>query len=337
MEKEPVNKQMENVAISNQPGIENKKKAKKKPFKERFKTNLPLLVFSLPAFIWFVIFAYLPMFGLIIPFKRYKIFSKNFFYNLYMSEWSGLDNFKFFFRSNDAWIIIRNTIGYNFIFIVVNIVLAMFTAIALHEIFSKKLAKFYQTSMFLPHFLSWVVISYAVFAFLSPDKGLLNKLITSLGGKGVNWYTNTKFWPVFLVLINSWKGLGYNTVVYLSALSGIDKTYYEAAAMDGATKWQMTKSITIPLLRPVVTIIFITSLANIFRADFGLFFQVPRNSGPLYNVTNVIDTYVFRALLESGDIGLSSAVSLLQSVVGTILILFSNKIVKRYDPQRSLF
>lgn len=337
METQPKNDQMENVAVSNQPGIEHKRKKKKKPFKERFKTNFPLLVFSLPAFIWFVIFAYLPMFGLIIPFKRYKIHSKNFFYNLYMSEWTGLDNFKFFFRSNDAWIIIRNTIGYNFVFIVVNILLAMFTAIALNEILNKKAAKFYQTSMFLPHFLSWVVISYAVFAFLSPDKGLLNKLIMSFGGDKVNWYTNTKFWPFFLVLINSWKGLGYNTVVYLSALSGIDRTYYEAAAIDGASKWEMTKNITIPLLRPVVTIIFITSLAGIFRADFGLFFQVPRNSGPLYNVTNVIDTYVFRALLQSGDIGLSSAVSLLQSVVGTILILLSNKIVKRYDPQRSLF
>ena len=337
MEDRQPKEQMKEAAISNQPGIENKREAKKKPFKQRFKTNLPLLVFSLPAFIWFIIFAYLPMFGLIIPFKRYKIFSKNFFYNLYKSDWVGLDNFKFFFRSKDAWIIIRNTIGYNFIFIILNIVLAMFTAIALHEILNKKAAKFYQTSMFLPHFLSWVVISYAVFAFLSPDKGLLNRLVVSLGGDKINWYTNTKFWPFFLVLINSWKGLGYNTVVYLSALSGIDRTYYEAAAMDGATKWQQTKKITIPLLKPVIIIIFVTSLANIFRADFGLFFQVPRNSGPLYNVTNVIDTYVFRALLQTGDIGLSSAVSLLQSVVGTILILFSNKIVKRFDPQRSLF
>ncbi len=337
MEDKQPKDQMKEAAISNQPRIENKREAQKKPFKQRLKTNLPLLVFSLPAFIWFIIFAYLPMFGLIIPFKRYKIFSKNFFYNLYKSDWAGLDNFKFFFRSNDAWIIIRNTIGYNFIFIVLNIVLAMFTAIALHEILNKKAAKFYQTSMFLPHFLSWVVISYAVFAFLSPDKGLLNRLIVSLGGDKINWYTNTKFWPFFLVLINSWKGLGYNTVVYLSALSGIDKTYYEAAAMDGATKWQQTKKITIPLLKPVIIIIFVTSLANIFRADFGLFFQVPRNSGPLYNVTNVIDTYVFRALLQTGDIGLSSAVSLLQSIVGTVLILFSNKIVKRYDPQRSLF
>lgn len=213
----------------------------------------------------------------------------------------------------------------------------MFTAIALHELLNRKAAKFYQTSLFLPYFLSWVVISYAVFAFLSPDKGLINALIMKFGGRSKNWYTTKTWWPVFLVIINAWKGLGYNTVVYLSALSGIDKTYYEAAVMDGASKWEQIKYITIPMLKPVVTVLFIMSLANIFRADFGLFYQVPRDSGPLYSVTNVIDTYVFRALMKNGDIGLSSAVSLLQSAVGAVLIIGANKIVKKYDPQRSLF
>lgn len=309
----------------------------KKSFFHRLKKNFSLSLFCLPGFIWFILLSYLPMFGVIIAFKNYRIFSDNFFYNLYMSDWVGFRNFKFFFLSKDAWIIIRNTICYNAVFIVVNIVLAMFTAIAINELLNKRLAKFYQTSLFLPYFLSWVVISYAVFAFLSPDKGLINQIVKSFGGHNINWYTNKSWWPLFLVVINAWKGLGYNTVIYLSALSGIDKTYYEAASMDGASKWQQVKYITIPMLKPVITVIFIMSLANIFRADFGLFYQVPRDSGPLYPVTNVIDTYVFRALTRTGDIGLSSAVSLLQSFVGAVLIILANKLVRRYDKERALF
>lgn len=213
----------------------------------------------------------------------------------------------------------------------------MFVAIALNELINRKSAKAYQTSMFLPYFLSWVVISYAIFAFLSPDKGILNRILQSIGAEKINWYSNTKWWPLILILINTWKNLGYNTVIYLSALSGIDKTYYEAASMDGATKWQQIKYITIPMLKPVITVIFIMALANIFRADFGLFYQVPKNSGPLYPVTDVMDTYVFRTLTRTGDIGLSSAVSILQSAVGAVLIILANKLVKRVDRERSLF
>lgn len=315
----------------------NKKKANKKPFKKKLKQNWQLLLFCIPGFIWFICLCYLPMFGALIAFKDYRVYSKNFFVNLFKSEWVGFKNFEFFFKSNDAYRIIRNTLVYNTIFIILNIVIGMFVAIALFELLNRKAAKFYQTSMFLPYFLSWVVISYAVYAFLSPDKGVLNKILVALNFDKKNWYMDSKFWPIFLILTNTWKGLGYNTVIYLSALSGIDRTYYEAASMDGATKWQQIKNITIPMLKPVITVVFIMALANIFRADFGLFYQVPRNSGPLYNVTDVMDTYVFRALTKSGDIGLSSAVGLLQSVVGAILIILANKLVRRYDGERALF
>ncbi|MDO4662081.1 MAG: ABC transporter permease subunit [Tissierellia bacterium] len=319
--------------------MESKKNTlKEKPKKtSKFKKNLPLILFCIPGMIWFILLSYLPMFGALIAFKDYRVFSKNFFVNLFKSDWVGFRNFEFFFKSNDAWTIVRNTIAYNAVFIVLNIVVGMFVAIALNELINRKSAKAYQTSMFLPYFLSWVVISYAIFAFLSPDKGILNRILQSIGAEKINWYSNTKWWPLILILINTWKNLGYNTVIYLSALSGIDKTYYEAASMDGATKWQQIKYITIPMLKPVITVIFIMALANIFRADFGLFYQVPKNSGPLYPVTDVMDTYVFRTLTRTGDIGLSSAVSILQSAVGAVLIILANKLVKRVDRERSLF
>ena len=278
----------------------------------------------------------MPMFGVILAFKDWRVHG-GFWESLFKSEWVKLDNFKFLFASSDAWLITRNTILYNIAFIILGIVLPVTLAILLKEMYNKKLSKYFQTAMFLPYFLSWVVVSYCLFAFLSPDKGYLNSIRESLGMSRVSWYTEAKYWPFIIILMSQWKGVGYGTVVYLASICGIDKSYYEAALVDGASKWQQIKSITIPLLKPVIIIMFINAVGGMFRSDFGLFFQLPKDSGALYPVTNVIDTYVYRGLMNLGNIGMTSAAGLYQSVVGLILILTTNAIVRKVDNENAFF
>ncbi len=311
-------------------------KSRKRSFMSRLKRNRQLIMLSLPGAIWFLIFAYLPMFGVIVAFKKLKL-TGGFIKSLIDSEWCGFDNFRFLFYSGDMWIVFRNTVCYNIVFIVLGIVLPILVALMLNEIRKKTLAKIYQSSMFLPYFLSWVVVSYFLYAFLNPDKGFINNLLQSMGKTEIAWYSEKKFWPFIIILVSQWKGIGYNTVVYLASICGIDKTYYEAAVIDGATKFQQIKYITIPLIKPVITILFILSVGRIFSADFGLFYHIPRNSGALFDYTNVLDTYVYRALTASGEIGMSSAAALFQSTVGFILILTANKIVSKIDSDNALF
>ena len=263
--------------------------------------------------------------------------SGNFFESLITSKFVGLDNFKFLFSSGDAWIILRNTVLYNAAFIILGVVLPVIVAMLLNELRNKGMAKIYQSSMFLPYFLSWVVVSYCVFAFLNPEKGYFNSIIQQFGGEGISWYTEKGLWPFIIIFMSQWKGIGYNTVVYLASICGINKTYYEAAVIDGATKWQQMKYITLPLLKPVITILLIMAVGGIFKSDFGPFYQLPRDSGPLYPVTNVLDTYIFRALQTNGEIGMSSAAALFQSVVGFIMIMGANKLVSKIDEENALF
>ena len=317
---------------------EKKPKAKKNnsSFLKSLNRNKELLFLTLPGTIWFLIFAYLPMFGVLIAFKNWQIHD-GFLESLIKSPFVGFDNFKFLFSSSDAWLITRNTILYNIVFIVLGIVLPVTLAILLKELHNKKLSKYFQTSMFLPYFLSWVVVSYCLYAFLSPDKGYLNSIRQNLGMESVSWYTEAKYWPFIIIFMSQWKGVGYGTVVYLASICGIDKTYYEAALVDGASKWQQIKSITIPLLKPVLIIMFINAVGGIFKSDFGLFYQLPKDSGALYPVTNVIDTYVYRALINLGNIGMSSAAALYQSIVGLVLILVTNGIVRKVDNENAFF
>lgn len=310
-----------------------KKKRKKK---SKFKNNFGLLLLTIPGLVWFLLFAYLPMFGVLIAFKRWEIHG-GFFESLIKSPWVKFDNFKFLFESSDAWLITKNTVMYNAVFIICGVVLPVTLAILLKEVFNKRLSKFYQTAMFLPYFLSWVIVSYCLYTFLSPDKGFLNSILIEMGQDPVSWYTESKYWPFIIVLMSQWKGVGYGTVVYLASICGIDKTYYEAALIDGATKWQQIKHITIPLLKPIMIIMFITAVGGIFRADFGLFYQLPKDSGALYPVTNVIDTYVYRGLMNLGNIGMSSAAALYQSFVGMVLILITNGIVRKVDNENAFF
>lgn len=307
-------------------------------FWSRLKANKELLMLSLPGAIWFLLFAYLPMFGVVVSFKKFRIASGGgFIKSLIESEWVGFENFKFLFASPDTFRVFFNTVVYNVIFIILGIVLPILVALMLNELRNKGMAKIYQSAMFLPYFLSWVVVSYCLYAFLNPEKGLVNSIITSMGGDPVSWYTEKKYWPFIIIFMSQWKGIGYNTVVYLASICGIDRTYYEAAVLDGASKKQQIKYITVPLLKPVITILLIMSIGRIFSADFGLFYQIPKNSGALFDVTNVLDTYIFRALRTNGEIGMSSAAALFQSTVGFILIMISNKIVSKVDSENALF
>lgn len=308
-----------------------------KRFMKDVLTNRAMLLMVLPATVWFTLFSYLPMAGLVIAFKEYRYSRDGFLASIINSKWVGLENFKFLFSTNDAYIITRNTVLYNLAFIVLGLILSVGMAIVLSEIVNKKLAKFYQTGMFLPHFLSWVIVGYFVFSFLSYDRGVLNQLMEALGLERTQWYADPEHWPLIIILVNLWKGVGYSSVIYLAAITGFDKSLYEAAMIDGANKWQQIRRITIPLLIPIVTILTLLNIGKIFYADFGLFYQVPRDSGALYSVTNVIDTYVYRGLKATGEIGMSTAAGFYQSVVGFILVITSNYIVRKFNKDNALF
>lgn len=296
-------------------------------------TNRIMLLMVLPGALWFLFFSYIPMAGAIIAFKEYRVSRGGFWASIVNSEWVGWDNFKFLFTTNDAYVITRNTLLYNLVFIVLGLVLSVLMAIVLSEIVNKKMAKLYQTGMFLPYFLSWVVVGYFAFSFLSSERGLLNHMF----GINISWYSESAYWPVIIVLVYLWKSVGYSSVVYLAAIMGIDRSLYEAAMIDGATKFQQIRNITIPLLTPIITIMTLLAIGKIFYADFGLFYQVPRDSGTLYGVTNVIDTYVYRGLKTTGEIGMSTAAGLYQSVVGFTLVMTSNWIVRKFDKDSALF
>ncbi|WP_120462891.1 ABC transporter permease [Paenibacillus aceti] len=298
------------------------------------KQDTELTLLALPTTIWYILFCFLPMFGIIIAFKDFKI-SGGFLSNVFKSSWSGFKNFEFLFKSNDAWIIIRNTLGYNLIFIILNIVIPVTLALMIGHLHNRKAGKIYQTMMFLPYFLSWVVISAVIWAFLSFDKGIANQMLIQMGSEAVNWYMEPKYWPYFLVFMNIWKGLGYGMVVYLATITGIDSTYYEAAVIDGASIWQQTKYITLPMMKLVIVMMFILAVGRIFYTDFGLFYQVPRDSNSLFNVTTTIDVLVYKQL-KTATVGMASAAAFVQSVMGCLTILLANWIVRRIDPDSAM-
>ncbi|WP_046229324.1 ABC transporter permease subunit [Paenibacillus algorifonticola] len=299
--------------------------------------NTAMLLMVLPATAWFILFSYLPMAGMIIAFKEYRYSRNGFLSSIIESKWVGLQNFKFLFSTNDAYIITRNTVLYNVVFIVLGLVIAVAMAIMLAEITNKRLAKLYQTGMFLPYFLSWVIVGYFVYSFLSLDRGVFNQIAEMLGMDPVNWYSSPGYWPIMIVVVFLWKSVGYNSVIYLAAIMGIDKSLYEAAMIDGANKWQQIRNVTLPMLMPLMTILTLLAIGKIFYADFGLFFQVPRDSGTLYSVTNVIDTYVYRGLKSTGEIGMTTAAGLYQSIIGFILVITSNGIVRKFNKDNALF
>ncbi|MBX9867007.1 MAG: ABC transporter permease subunit [Burkholderiales bacterium] len=300
-------------------------------------TDIALLLMLAPGLIWLFLLKYLPMGGVILAFKEFHFSRGGFFASIWDSSWVGLSNFKFLFASESAWIITRNTILYNLVFILLGTIFSILVAVALSLILNKTLAKIYQTCLFLPYFLTWVVVGYLLLSFLSFDKGTVNSILHWFNIKPIQWYDKASAWPYILTYVNLWKNVGYSAVIYLAAIIGIDRQYYEAAEIDGANKWQQLLSITLPHLKPLIIVMTLLALGRIFSADFGLFYQATLNSGALYPTTDVIDTYVFRGLMYTGDIGMSTAAGLYQSIIGFILILTVNKMVKKMDKDSSMF
>ena len=307
--------------------------------------DLQLFALSLPTTIWYLLFCYIPMFGILIAFKKYKVApGKGFLWSLiHNSPWCGLDNFKFLFSSNMKTTIamFRNTVGYNIVFIVLNIVIPVALAILISHLYSKRLAKVCQTAIFLPHFLSWVVVGYFVYAFLATNEGLVNNELISMGLNPIRWYQKEAigYWPFILVFLNVWKNMGYNMIVYMASINGIDGSLYEAAVIDGASKHQQTRYITLPLLKPVIIIMFIMAVGRIFNSDFGLFYRTTRNSSGLYNAFVTLDVYVYNSLFKSTipTYGYASAAGFIQSVLGCLTLLAANAIVSKVDKENAFF
>ncbi len=293
----------------------------------------PIYLMALPGLLYLLVNNYGPMSGMIIAFKNYR-YNKG----IWGSDWAGFKNFEFLFKTKDAWMITRNTILYNLAFIVIGMTLAIAVAILLNEIRSKAARKLYQTTLLLPFLLSAVVVSYLVYGFLSPDLGFFNNtLLPALGLDKVSWYSEAQYWPLILVLVHLWMVVGYNCIIYLSTLVGIDRGYYEAADIDGATMWQKIRHITLPCLKPTIITLLLLALGKIFYSDFGLFYQVPLNSGALIEVTSTIDTYVYRGLMQSSNISMSSAAGVYQSIVGFVLVLAANWVVNKVSKENALF
>ena len=304
----------------------------KKRKKQKFK-DLSLLLIALPGIAYLLINNYIPMLGIFLAFKDYS-----FMKGIFKSDWCGFDNFKFLFKTSDAWIMTRNTILYNVAFIIIGTALSILVAIFICELGKRKRVKIYQAALLLPNMLSWVVIGYIAYAFLNADTGFINNtILKGLGIEPISWYAQSGAWPAIIIIVYLWKNIGYMSIIYTAAISEIDKSIYEAAAVDGATKLNQIWNITLPMLKPTVITLTLMSIGRIFFSDFGLFYQVPQNSGALFGVTQTIDTYVYRGLMELNDVGMSAAAGLYQSLIGFVLVLLANKFVRKHDAENALF
>ncbi len=311
-----------------------------KPWWKRWsRDDTELFLLSLPTLLWFLTFSYLPMFGIIIAFKNYRLQpgGHGFIYNLLHSEWAGFGNFSYFFTSNSFTMLLRNTILYNIAFIIISASVAVGGALMLSSMRNKRGSKVYQTMMFLPYFMSWVVVSYFVYALLTPERGYINGIITSLGGERIMWYQEPKYWPFILIFLNTWKGMGYGMVLYLASITGIDPSLYEAAVMDGATKKQQAKHITLPAIKPVFIMMLILDCGKIFNSDFGLFYQVTgRIPASLYTTVSTFDTYIYNAIQSTAPIGQTAAASFFQAICSCGTILFANWVVSKLDNENRI-
>ncbi len=301
-------------------------------FGKNLSTNMAFLLMALPGAVWLFVFCYMPMGGLVIAFKNID-YAKG----ILGSDWAGLKNFEFLFKSPDLPLILRNTLGYNIVTIILGAIIPTIFAIGFSQLRNKRGGKVYQTLIMLPYFISWIVVTYIVYSFLSYRTGLVNHILQAFGKEPVDWYAKVSIWPYLIVFLALWKSVGYTTVVYIATIAGIDSSLYEAASIDGANKWQQIWYVTLPELSSVIVIMLILAIGRILSADFSLFYNVPMEKGALLPVTNVISTYVYRALMINADIGMSSAAGFFQSVVGFILVIGTNMIVRKIDEEKSLF
>lgn len=296
--------------------------------------NLTLLLMGLPAILYVFIFKYLTLIGIGISFQDYRAVD-----GILGSKWVWLKNFEFLFGSPQVWVALRNTLLYNSLFIIFGTVVSLFLAFLVYEVYNSALTRFYQTTLFFPQFISWVIVSYFLLTFLSAQDGLVNKALVMLGFDPVKWYSSPAYWPLVFVLLSIWKGAGSGSLLYLAAMLGIDPQYFESACIDGANKWQEFRYITLPLLMPLIIIQLLISIGYIFNSDFGLFYVATNlaNQQALIPAAETVDTFVFRSLLQIGNVGMSAAAGLFQSLMGFILVIASNWLVGRIDPDRSLF
>lgn len=290
-----------------------------------------MTVLAIPGIALLFIFNYLPMAGIVIAFKDFKPLK-----GIWGSAWCGLDNFEFFFKSVDFVRIMRNTLGYSSLWIVTGTVTAVGLALMFYSLHSAGALKFYNTVVIFPKFLSAVIVAFLVNIILNPLYGLANQVITAFGGNPIAWYDHYQYWPVILTLVNTWCKVGMASVIYYASLMSLDEALLESARLDGANKLKQIRHIMIPHLVPIMIIQIILDIGHMFSGDFGLFYQVPMNSGLLYETTDVINTYTFRAL-QSGSLARSAAVGLFQSVSGLIMVVFTNAVVRKVSPENSLF
>jgi putative aldouronate transport system permease protein len=294
--------------------------------------NKTLFLMVLPAILLVFALAYVPMVGLILAFKNYR-----FDLGIFKSAWSGFDNFRFLFISGDGLRITRNTILYNLINLITSQALAIIIAIAISEMRNGLFKRFCQSSIFLPYFISWVIVGTFVFNIFNYETGVMNNLLKSAGNEPINVYGMPMAWPGIICVFNSWKWCGYNSIIYIAAIINIDQECYEAADIDGANVFKKIWYITLPSMRPTIIIMFLLQIGRILRGDFEMFYQIVGNNGQLFNATDVIDTYVFRSLLNSTNIGMPAAAALYQSVLCLVIILTVNHIVKRVGADYALF
>lgn len=307
---------------------------KKKFFnKKDRRKNIEYTILALPAIILMLVFMYVPMPGIVLAFKNY-----NFRDGIFGSPSVGLKNFKFLFSTNDSLLALRNTILYNGVFIITTLVGSVAIAMLLNEVRQRRFLKVYQTSMFLPYFLSWTIVAYVVFALLDPRNGLINSVLIKMGIEKISWYQEPKYWPTIHVISHFWKSIGYATLLNYARIISIDMSYYEAAVIDGASSFQMAIYITLPELVPIILINLLNGIGRIFYADFGQFWLLPLESAPIRNASLVLDTYVYQALLGSSDIGMGAAAGLFQSLSGLLLILLANSFIRRvFGRQSAMF
>ena len=318
------------MSVSN--AVQPRTGGKLRTFVQDLRKNRVYLCLLIPAIAYVLIFSYTPMVGVIMAFKRY-----NFAQGLFDSPWVGLNNFKFLVASNKLWPLTRNTLLYNIAFIVVGIVMEVGFAVIINEMRCKWFKKIFQSFIFLPFFISWVIASAVVQTLLDYDSGLISRTVKSLGLPMVNVYVNAAPWPFLLVFFRMWKGVGYGSIVYLSAISGIDAEMYEAAEIDGANSWQKMFKITLPNLVPTMVIMFLLACGQIFRGDFGMFYQLIGNNGVLLEVGDILDLYIYRAMAGNANLGYGAAAGLYQSVLCFATILLANFIVKKVQPDYTLF
>ena len=295
------------------------------------KQKLPLLFLALPGIILIFLFGYLPLFGLVIAFKNVD-YSKG----IWASDWVGLKNFEFFFKSNDALRVTRNTLVMNALFIVFTLIVSVSVAIMLYYV-GRRMLRVTQTVLFLPYLISWVVASYALEAFIDARYGVVNQFLNFLGLKNINFYYLPKWWYLIIVICYIWKSAGYYSILYYTRLLSVDPSLYEAAEIDGASTWQKIRFITLYILRPLIIMLCLIQIGNIFYSDFGMYYFLTKDNGMLYSVTDVIDTYIFRALKTVNDPGMGAAVGLFQSLMGFILVLASNAVAKKIDEEGAIY